>query len=172
LNLAAWRGVAADAVGLIDAAAADATARGEGRLLGLTKFTSAMLFNGLGRYEEALAAARQCCEYEDLGFLQLVSVRTIEAAAHLGDRDAAASALPLFEQRAGASGTDWGLGAVAAARALLADGDTADGLFSEAIERLERARIVLHLARTTCPTGVAAAGESSPGRAPTTQRRA
>jgi DNA-binding CsgD family transcriptional regulator len=148
LNLAAWRGVAADAVGLIDAAAADATARGEGRLLGLTKFTSAVLFNGLGRYEEALAAARQCCEYEDLGFYSWCLFELIEAAAHLGDRDAAASALPLFEQRAGSSGTDWGLGAVAAARALLADGDTADGLFTEAIERLERARIVLHLART------------------------
>jgi DNA-binding CsgD family transcriptional regulator/tetratricopeptide (TPR) repeat protein len=148
LNLAAWRGVATDAVGLIEAAAADATARGEGRLLALTKFTGAVLFNGLGRYEEALAAARQCCEYEDLGFYSWCLFELMEAAAHLGDRESAASALPLFEQRAGSSATDWGLGAVAAARALLADNDTADSLFAEAIERLERARIVLHLART------------------------
>ena len=35
LSLAAWRGIPADAVGLIEAAAADGAARGEGRVLGV-----------------------------------------------------------------------------------------------------------------------------------------
>jgi DNA-binding CsgD family transcriptional regulator/tetratricopeptide (TPR) repeat protein len=153
LTLAAWRGVAADAVGLIEAAAADGTARGEGRLLGLAKYTTAVLFNGLGRYDEAFAAARECCEYEDLGFYSWCLFELIEAAAHLGDRESAAAALPLFEQRASTNGTDWGLGAVAAARALLAENDLADSFFTEAIERFERAHIVLHLARTRLSYG-------------------
>jgi len=153
LTLAAWRGVPTDAVGLIEAAAADATARGEGRLVGLSRYTAAVLFNGLGRYEEALAAARECCEYEDLGFYSWCLFELIEAAAHLGDRESAAAAMLQFEERAGTSGTDWGLGAVAAARALLATNEQAEGLFAEAIERLERAHIALHVARTRLSYG-------------------
>ncbi|HYJ55658.1 MAG TPA: LuxR family transcriptional regulator [Mycobacterium sp.] len=148
LTLAAWRGVPADASGLIESAVADGTARGEGRLIGLAGYTSAVLFNGVGRYDEALAAARECCEYEDLGFYSWCLFELIEAAAHVGDRESAASALSRFEERAGSSGTDWGLGAVAAAQALLAGQDDAEALFVEAIERLERAQIGLHLART------------------------
>jgi DNA-binding CsgD family transcriptional regulator len=112
-----------------------------------------VLFNGLGRYEEAFAAARECCEYEDLGFYSWCLVELIEAAAHIGDREAAAWALREFEDRAGCSGTDWGLGAVAAARALLATNDLAEGFFNEAIERLERANIGLNLARARLSYG-------------------
>jgi DNA-binding CsgD family transcriptional regulator len=153
LNLAAWRGIPADALSLIEAAASLGAAKGEGRLVGLSKFTAAVLFNGLGRYDEAFAAARECCEYEDLGFHSWCLFELIEAAAHIGDRKSAASALPRFEERAGASGTDWGLGAVASARALLASNEHADDLFAEAIERLERANIVLHLARARLSYG-------------------
>jgi DNA-binding CsgD family transcriptional regulator len=153
LNLAAWRGVAADALPVIDAAAADAAAKGEGRLFGLTRFTAAVLFNGLGRYEEAFAAARECCEYEDLGFHGWCLYELIEAAAHIGDREAGAVALPKFEARAGASGTDWGLGAVASARALLAPNELAEAFFVEAIERFERSNTELHAVRTRLSYG-------------------
>jgi DNA-binding CsgD family transcriptional regulator/tetratricopeptide (TPR) repeat protein len=153
LTTAAWRGVLADAADPIAVAAANGAARGEGRLVGVTKYTSAVLFNGLGRYEEAFTAARACCEYEDLGFYGWCLAELIEAAAHIGDRDTAEWALREFEERAGSSGTDWGLGAVAAARALLATNEFADGLFTEAIERLERANIGLFLARTRLSYG-------------------
>jgi DNA-binding CsgD family transcriptional regulator len=148
LNLAAWRGVPQEALELIAAAAADGVEKGEGRLVGLTKFTAAVLFNGLGRYEEALEAARDCCEYEDLGFYSWCLFELVEAAAHLGDDQSATSALRLFEQRAGASGMDWGLGLVAAARGMLADQESAEESFTEAVERLERADAALHLARS------------------------
>ncbi|WP_260860287.1 LuxR family transcriptional regulator [Mycobacterium tilburgii] len=46
-----------------------------------------------------------------------------------------------------ASGTDWALGFEARARALLSDGDEAERLFLEAIERLDRTRIRTELAR-------------------------
>ena len=113
----------------------------------LTGYIAAVLYNGLGRYEEALAAARKACEYEDLGFYSWCLFELIEAAARIGEREAAAQAVQRLEERAGASGTDWGLGALASAQALLADNEHAEGLFTEAIERLERTRIVVHLAR-------------------------
>jgi DNA-binding CsgD family transcriptional regulator len=153
LTLAAWRGIPADAEGLIEAAAADATASGEGRVLGLTGYISAVLYNGLGRYEEAFAAARRGCEYEDRGFYSWCLFELIEAATHTGDKETAAQAVQRLEERAGASGTDWGLGALAGAQALLADNEHTDSLFTEAIERLERTRIVVHLARTRLSYG-------------------
>jgi DNA-binding CsgD family transcriptional regulator len=153
LTLAAWRGMAVDAVDLIQTATADGIAKGEGRLVGLACYTSAVLFNGLGRYEEAFAAARECCAYDDLGLHNWCLIELIEAATHIGDRKAAASALPRLEERAGASGTDWGLGALAAARALLASNEDAEALFTEAIERLDRAHIAPHVARTRLSYG-------------------
>jgi DNA-binding CsgD family transcriptional regulator len=148
LLLTAWRGEPTEAVSLIEAAAADGAARGEGRLLGLTSYAAAVLYNGLGRYEEAAAAAREACEYEDLGFHGWCLFELIEAATRSGDIATAASAAQRFDQHAGATGTDWRLGAVANARALVADDDDADELYTEAIERFERTRIAVHLARS------------------------
>jgi DNA-binding CsgD family transcriptional regulator len=153
LTLAAWRGIPADAVGLIEAAAEDATARGEGRVLGLTGYLSAVLYNGLGRYGEAYAAARDGGEYEDLGFHGWCLFELIEAATRIGDKESAAQAVRRLEGRAGSSGTDWGLGAVANARALVADDELADSLYAEAIERLGRTRVVVHLARARLQYG-------------------
>jgi DNA-binding CsgD family transcriptional regulator/tetratricopeptide (TPR) repeat protein len=147
LNLAAWKGVHDEAAELIAAAVEDGTAKGEGRLVGLTKLLTAILCNGAGRYEEALAAARDCCEYEDLGFYSWCLFELIEAAVHVGDSESGTAALTLFEERAGASGTDWGLGVLGAARAMLADDETADAAFGDAVERLERANVALHGAR-------------------------
>ena len=56
--LAAWRGEEAQASELIEAGVRDATARGEGRAIALAEYATAVLYNGLGRYEAALAAAR------------------------------------------------------------------------------------------------------------------
>ena len=148
LLLAAWRGIPADAVGLIEAATAEGNARGEGRLLGLAGYVTAVLYNGLGRYEEAFAAAREACEHEDLGFYGWCLIELIEAAVHTGEAGrTAAAAIRQLEERAGASEPDWGLGVLASARALLADDQLAESLFTEAIERLERTSIVVHLAR-------------------------
>ncbi|WP_061007027.1 AAA family ATPase [Mycolicibacterium mucogenicum] len=147
LSLAAFRGVAGDAVAIIESAASDAAARGEGRVLGVTGFLSAVLYNGLGRYAEAFAAARNCCEYDDLGFYSWGLVELAEAATRIGDRDTGEWAAQRLAARAGTSGTDWGLGALAHVRALVADDDDADALYAEAIERLGRTGVVFLLAR-------------------------
>ncbi|OBI78055.1 LuxR family transcriptional regulator [Mycobacterium sp. E740] len=151
LTLAAWRGDV-EAIGLLKAAAADGLAKGEGRLIGVARFTTAVLFNGIGRHREALAAARECCEYEDLGFHGWALFELIDAATHLDDRQVAAGALKGLVARAGSSGTDWGLGMAAAARALVAAGDT-EANFVEAVEGLERAHIGFHVARTRLSYG-------------------
>jgi DNA-binding CsgD family transcriptional regulator len=148
LSLAAFRGVEGDAVGLIESAAADATARGEGRALGVTGFLSAVLYNGLGRYAEAFAAARSCCDYDDLGFYSWSLVELTEAATRIGDMGTAEWAVQRLAARAGTSGTDWGLGALAHVRALVADDEDADALYTEVIERLGRTGVVFLLART------------------------
>ncbi len=153
LLLAAWRGNAAEAVPVISAAAADGGMRGEGRMIGVVGYVAAVLYNGLGRYDEAFAAAREGCEYEDLGFYSWCLFELVEAATRTGHTEEGAQAAQRLGERAGASGTDWGLGALAHAQALLADDDDADRLFTEAIGRLQRTRVVVHLARTRLSYG-------------------
>jgi DNA-binding CsgD family transcriptional regulator len=148
LHLAAWRGSTTDTVASIESATAMAHRNGEGRLLAVLGYFAALLYNGAGRYDEAFAAIRPTCSTENLGFGGWCLLELIEAAVHTGRRETAEEAVDQLAAHAGASGTDWGLGVLAAARAMLADHDTADTLFTEAIGRLQRTRVVVELART------------------------
>jgi tetratricopeptide (TPR) repeat protein len=148
LVLAAWRGSEARALELIEAGAQEAAARGEGRAIGLARYATAVLCNGLGRYQDALASAQWACEYEDLAFFGWCLAEVVEAGVRCGAHGEAAAALPRLEERTRASGTDWALGILARSQALLSDGRAADLLYREAIERLERTRIAVHLARS------------------------
>jgi DNA-binding CsgD family transcriptional regulator len=143
--LAAWHGVEDEEYmkWLLE----NAIARGEGRGIGGAGYFSAVLYNGLGRYEVALASARSACEYDDLGIFGFALVELIEAGARSGAHAEAAAALQQLEERTRAVGTDWALGVQARSRALLSDGQAADSLYREAIERLARGRIAVHLAR-------------------------
>src|SRR5215216_2763217 len=145
--LAAWRGHE-DATLKMAATSVDAaTARGEGRAICMAEYARAVLYNGLGRYDEALAAAQRACEYKDFGMVNWPLTELVEAAARGGRLDVATTALGLLEERTREAGTDWARGIQARSRALVADGDDADRLYREAIERLGRTRIVVHHAR-------------------------
>ena len=74
-------------------------------------------------------------------------VELIEAGVRVGRRDAAGAALDRLSERTRASGTEWALGIEAGSRALLSDPRDAEPLYREAVERLERSRGVVHLAR-------------------------
>ena len=111
------------------------------------RWASAFLFNGLGRYEDALAAAREAAKYEELSAPNWGSVELIEAAARSGATELATDALERLSEATRASGTDWALGVEARSRALLSEGDAAECLYREAIERLDRTRIRVELAR-------------------------
>ena len=147
LLLAAWRGVEAETLDFFTWGVENATARGEGRGIGGWGYGLAILHNGLGHYDAALASAQRACEYEDFAIFGPALVELVEAGARSGAYDEAAAALGLLEERTSAAGTDWALGIQARSRALLGDGRAADSLYREAIERLERSRIVVHLAR-------------------------
>ncbi|HEY2702734.1 MAG TPA: AAA family ATPase [Candidatus Dormibacteraeota bacterium] len=146
LKLAAWRGREAETAALIDACVRDAEARGEGMLITFTEYATAVLENGRGNYAEALAAARQACEHQEL-FATRVLPEYIEAAVRAGEPELAAAALVRLSEQTQASGTEWALGFEARCRALLSDGEVADELHREAIERLGRCRATAQLAR-------------------------
>jgi DNA-binding CsgD family transcriptional regulator len=145
--LSAWQGAESSAVDLMDAAIKDATARGEGRILGMAGYVTAVLNNGLGRYPAALAGARVACEHDDLGYFNWSLAELVEAGSRGGAVEEAAAALRQLEGRTRASGTDWALGVLARSKALLSSGHAAESLYHEAIERFERVGMVIHLAR-------------------------
>jgi DNA-binding CsgD family transcriptional regulator len=146
-RLLAWRGREESARAHFDWAVANATTRGEGRAIGQSGYMSAVLYNGLGRYDDALAGARSACEHDEFGVRGFALAELIEAAVRGAAPEVAAEALPDLEQRTLPAGTDWALGMLARSRALLAAGEEADQLYREAVERLGRSRIVVHHAR-------------------------
>jgi DNA-binding CsgD family transcriptional regulator len=147
LRLAALRGHETQALGVIESFIQVATARGERRAIGHAEHAVAVLYNGLGRYRVALAAAQRACEHEDLNVFGWALVELVEAGARAGARDVAAAALERLAERARACATDWSLGIEARSRVLLSDSDTAEPLYREAIERFTRSRNLVHLAR-------------------------
>ena len=66
--LAAARGDQAPAQALLEWGKRNATERGEGSAVGATYWLTALLHNGHGQYGEALTAARQAFEHEDVVF--------------------------------------------------------------------------------------------------------
>jgi Bacterial regulatory proteins, luxR family len=64
-----------------------------------------------------------------------------------GAREVAATAFQQLSERTRLSGTEWALGVEARSQALLSDDETAEELYVDAIERLERSRIKVHHAR-------------------------
>ena len=153
LVLAAWQGEEDRALRLFDQAREDAGQRGEGIALTAASLSAAVLYNGLGRYDEALAAASEAAEQDELGLCGWALVELTEAAARSGKPDAAVRGLQRLSERTGCSSSDWALGIEARSRALLSDGPAAETLYVEAIERLGRSRIKAHLARARLAYG-------------------
>jgi tetratricopeptide (TPR) repeat protein len=148
LALAGWRGEESDARQLGEAITDEALRRGEGMGLSLAEHTSAVLHNGLGQYEQALAAAEQASGYPaELGFGNWSLVELIEAAVRSGEPRRAEDAVARLISGTGPSSTDWALGVAARSRALLADDQDAEPLYLEAIDRLGRSRGAVALAR-------------------------
>src|SRR4051812_44607355 len=93
LLLAAFRGQR-HALPLIESTIRDARTGGQGLGVQWAEWVSAILFNGLGRYDEAVAAAQRAAEETpQLQFSPWALTELIEAAVHTGKPDLAASAL-------------------------------------------------------------------------------
>jgi DNA-binding CsgD family transcriptional regulator len=148
LALSAMRGDESAVSALIEAVAPEVTERGEGAGMTAIGMANALLFLGLGRYQEAVPAAQMAtASAGTIGRPPWAIAELIEAAVRTGKTDLAADACERFAEMTDASGSDWALGHQARARAQLSDGAEADAHYREAIDRLQRTGMRICLAR-------------------------
>ena len=148
LRLLSAEGQEAEASALIAATVERGTAQGQGMAVRVAQWSAAVLYNGIGEYGKAAAAAREVTATDLDPYPQMWALpELVEAAARMGENDVARTALDRLADMTGPAGTDWALGTEARSRALLSDGETADLLYGEAIERLGRTGLRPELAR-------------------------
>ena len=143
LRLRALQGRLAEASAAIEQAAAG----GIGVAI-YAHWAAAVQYNGLARYEEAAAAARQATSNTLEYWVSVWALpELVEAAMRVGDVELARDALERLAETTQPAGTYLALGIEARSRALLTSGDSADLLYREAIERLGRTEVRPELAR-------------------------
>jgi DNA-binding CsgD family transcriptional regulator len=148
LSVAALRGDESAVAALVDSVAPDVTERGEGAGMAAVGMANALLFLGLGRYQEAMPAAQMATASPGtIGAPPWAIAELIEAAARTGKTDLAADAYERLAEMTDASGSDWALGHQARARAQLSGSAEADDSYREAIDRLQRTGMRICLAR-------------------------
>ena len=147
LQLAAFLGDEAQASALIEASEPAAIARGEGVVLTFGEHARAVLHNGLGHYQAALDSAQSAGAQDELMLSVWALPELVEAAVRCGRTGLAADALERLSERTQAAGTELAAGIEARSRALLSDGEPAEHLYLEAIQRLSETRMRPALAR-------------------------
>ncbi len=145
--LAALRGQEEEATALIRTTLEEAEAGGQGFAMTWAHWTAAILYNGLSRYAEALDVARQASDHSHIYASVWVLPELIEAAVRTGEMLAADEAMDRLAEWTQAGAYDFGLGIEARARSLLSEGQSAEGYYREAIDRLGRTRGNPELAR-------------------------
>ena len=108
--LACLRGREAEAVSLVEATIAGATAGGQGLTVGYANWVAAILYNSLGGYEQALAAATQSSQDAAMYVSLWALPELIEAAVRSGNAGLAAGPMARLAESTQAGGTDFGLG--------------------------------------------------------------
>ena len=106
-----------------------------------------MLYNGLGRHDDARDAALRAFERDDFGYKPFVVAELAEAASRTHDRAVVTALVRQLSERSRATPTEWALGTEACVRALASDGATAESCYRESIDRLSRTRMRAYLAR-------------------------
>jgi hypothetical protein len=176
IALANWRGQDTEARALVEAGRRGVMQHGEGLWLVATDWGNAVRYNGLGRYDDALVAAERAAgDPRGLGTPMWLLADLVEAAARSGKPERAVGPLERLTEIAEANGSDWALGFLARSRALLGEGQAAERLYREAIDRLGRTLIrVAHAGRcssTASGSGArTAASTPASSSAPRTRR--
>jgi DNA-binding CsgD family transcriptional regulator len=153
LLLAAWRGQATTASGLIEVMTRGAHARGEGCAIAFAEYATATLHNGLGQYELASDAAQKASAANEIVTSSWALYELVEAASRSDQRNVARDAVDRLSERLSASGTEWAKGTEARSRALVEDDGRAEDLHRQAIELLGQCRMTSHLARARLTYG-------------------
>jgi DNA-binding CsgD family transcriptional regulator len=148
LRVLALEGREAEASPLIEAVIREGTVRGQGIAVMVAHWAAAVLFNGLGRHEEAAAAAGEVVTNGIMPWLSMwARFELIEAAARVGDTEIARDVLEELAATTQPAGTALALGIEARCRALVAaDGET-EAWYREAVEQLKRTGNRTELAR-------------------------
>lgn len=153
LLVAAWRGEASLARGLMDTVAREAARYSQGYQLVFAGYARFVLELGLGRYREAYASLDG--QIGDTSQLKFALADMIEAAVRCGEPGAAHELLGRLAALAAVSPVRRTLGDLARARALLANDDAdadadadAERLYLEAIDHHEHTRGPAHQARS------------------------
>ena len=145
----AMRGREAEAVPLIERTIEQLANVGQGIAATTAHWAAAILYNGLGRYEDARAAAEAASSTPLDMFAAMWSLpELVESAARTEAADVARHAVERLTETTRPAGTDWGLGVEARSRALVSEGPVAEGLYREAVERLRRTKLRADLARS------------------------
>ncbi|WP_255436973.1 ATP-binding protein [Actinoplanes solisilvae] len=144
LRLTALRGVEPETSELLARTIERAEAGGEALGVTISQWSAAVLNNGLGRFQQAMAAAQVSTGIAVLWVSEWALPELVEAAARVGELDVARGALDRLTESAGPCGTDWAEGILARCRALLDDDPE---LYRTAIERLARTKLRPELAR-------------------------
>jgi DNA-binding CsgD family transcriptional regulator len=111
-------------------------------------WAAAMLYIGLGRYEEALTAARQATTHAVNHWIFMWMLpELVEAAARAGDTALAREALERLAQSTQPCASEFALGLEARCRALVSDGPVAEELYRKAVGHFSRTRLRPDLAR-------------------------
>jgi DNA-binding CsgD family transcriptional regulator len=148
LRVLAVQGREAEAVELIEAVIREGTTQGQGQAVMVAHWAAAVLYNGLGRYEDAAAASRQVAVNNIFPLLTMwAGFELIEASARVDDTKGARDALDALTVTTQSAGTAFARGIEARCRALLAGGADAEAAYREAITQLQRAGIRIELAR-------------------------
>ena len=142
--LAAWRGDESQAATLMEASSEDAaTLRWTSH-----NYARSVLYNGLGRHEAARDAAWEAMEPDPIGYGTLLVPELAEAASRAGDQALLEYSLEWLSERTRVISSEWASGIESRVRALMSDGDDADTLYRDSIERLSSPRVRLELARS------------------------
>jgi ATP/maltotriose-dependent transcriptional regulator MalT len=137
-----------EASAMVDDVIERATRAGQGTAVQYAFWARAVLCNGLGRYEEAQAAAAVAAmDSPPIHVATWALSELIEAATRTGDTAMAAAALARLAEHTSGCDDDWALGVLARGTALLASGEEADRAYRDAVERLARTRLRPDLAR-------------------------
>ncbi len=142
--LAAYRGDEDQASRLIEAGSEEAATRGWTS----NSYARAVLYNGLGRHDAAVDAVRGTLQADPIGYGSLLVAELAEAASRTAERGLLEYSLAWLSERTDIVASGWASGIEARVRALLSEGELADGLYRESIARLSETRLRLEVART------------------------
>jgi len=142
--LAAWRGDEAQASELIQAGAEEAARR----RWTSNAYARSVLYNGLGRHEDARDAAWEAFQPDPIGYGVYLVPELTEAASRTADRALLEYALEWLSERTRVISSGWASGIEARVRALLSEGEVADSLYRESIDHLSGTRVRVELVRT------------------------